>query len=356
MKLLVFGLSVTSSWGNGHATVYRGLLKQLHSLGADVTFVEKDVPWYAENRDLSTAGFARIRLYGDTGELEDLLEQELKWADVVMMGSYFPDGIVVADRLRRQRELPRLYYDIDSPITLSYFATERAAPYLRVDQIPIFDAILSFTGGRAVLEMEKRWGARYVEAFFCALDPETHRRVEAESRFRCKLGYMGTYSSDRHAAWKSFFLRPAMRLPEKQFVLAGPQYPHMELPPNLRHFQHLAPKDHPAFYSSCDLTLNLTRGPMVTYGYSPSVRLFEAAGCGTCIVSDRWEGLGEIFDMGREILVVDSENEMVGLLKSLNSEELLEIGERARGRALQDHTYAVRAQQFLQLLERLTPC
>lgn len=356
MKLLVFGLSMTSSWGNGHATVYRGLCKQLNRLGLDVTFVERDVPWYSENRDLPSADFARILLYRDAGELEDLMEQELMGADVVMVGSYFPDGIAVAERLGRRREAISIYYDIDTPITLSHFRSKRTAPYIRADQIPFFDAVLSFTGGRALFELERHWGARNAEAFYCALDPETHRRVDAQSRFRCRLGYMGTYSNDRHEVWQRLFLRPATRLPQYRFVLAGPQYPSMELPPNLTHFQHVAPQEHSAFYSSCDFTLNLTRGPMATYGYSPSVRLFEAAGCGACIVSDRWDGLGEVFDIGREILVVDGEDEMVRLLQEAPTDELLEIGERAQARALKDHTYSVRAQQFLRLVDRLASC
>lgn len=350
MRLLVFGLSISSSWGNGHATVYRGLLKALHRLGVDVTFVEKDVPWYAGNRDLVSTDYARIVLYRKVGELEELLAGELGRTDVVLMGSYFPDGVALADSLAGRRGLLRIYYDIDTPVTLASFAYQGAAPYLRADQIPIFDAVLSFTGGRALQELKERWGARSALAFYCALDPDTHSRTEPEDRFCCRLGYMGTYSNDRHAAWESLFLRPALRLPELRFVLAGPQYPEMGLPANLRHFQHLAPREHPAFYSSCDLTLNLTRGPMVAYGYSPSVRLFEAAGCAACIVSDRWQGLDEVFEIGREVLVVGDEEEMVGLLLGLEPERLLAIGERARARALRDHTYTVRAQQFLTLI------
>jgi spore maturation protein CgeB len=178
-------------------------------MGIDVTFVERDVPWYSENRDLASADFARILLYRNTDELEDLLAQELRRTDVAMLGSYFPDGIAVADCLGRQQETLSIYYDIDTPITLSHFTSQRSAPYIRADQIPFFDAVLSFTGGRALLELEKHWGARNVEAFYCALDPETHRRVDVESHYRCRLGYMGTYSNDRHEVWQSFFLRPA---------------------------------------------------------------------------------------------------------------------------------------------------
>lgn len=353
VKLLVFGLSITSSWGNGHATVYRGLLKELHRLGLEVTFVERDVPWYAENRDLPQAEFARIALYRDPLELRDMLEGMLSRADVALVGSYFPDGVELARQLSGRPGLVLLYYDIDTPVTLAAFRSASATPYLAADQIPLFDAVLSFTGGRALQELEQRWGARRAMAFYCALDPETHRRTEPEERFRCGLSYMGTYSQDRHAPWEALFLKPSLRLPDRRFVLAGPQYPALELPPNVSHFQHLPPGEHPAFYSSCDLTLNITRGPMVAYGYCPSVRLFEAAGCATCVVSDRWDGLGEIFEIGREVLLARDEEEMVRLLRALSPEEAGEIGERARLRALREHTYAARARQLMDLLDSL---
>ncbi len=348
----MFGLSITSSWGNGHATVYRGLLKELHRLGFDVTFVEKDVPWYAANRDLPTTEYARVVLYREPGELRDLLDAEIGRADVALLGSYFPDGIAVADRLARHPGSVRLYYDIDTPVTLAAFAAAGGTPYLRADQIRSFDAVLSFTGGPTLRELEERWGARAAHAFYCALDPKLHRPAAPDERFRCRLSYMGTYSDDRHATWERLFLRPARRIPERRFVLAGPQYPDgLDLPPNVRHYQHLSPREHPAFYSSGDATLNITRAPMVARGYSPSVRLFEAAGCATCVVSDQWDGLGEIFEIGREILVARDEGEMVALLRGLSPEDAREIGENARARALRDHTYAVRARQLIDILE-----
>ncbi|MCL4369917.1 MAG: glycosyltransferase [Chloroflexi bacterium] len=353
MRILVFGLSITSSWGNGHATVYRGLLKELHRRGHQATFVEKDVPWYSSNRDLSTPPYARVMLYHTVDQFGDLLETELSAADVVLMGSYFPDGIALADRLASLRDVPRLYYDIDTPITLAAFEAAGATEYLRADQLRVFDVVLSFTGGPTLRELERRWAAKRAVAFYCALDPEVHRPAPVDERFRCRLSYMGTYSADRRAAWENLFLRPALRLPHSRFILAGPQYPITEVPANIRHYQHVAPAEHPSFYSSSDLTLNLTRGPMVARGYSPSVRLFEAAGCATCIVSDRWEGLGDVFEVGQEVLVAQDEDSIVRLLEGLSDEEAREIGERARARVLREHTYEVRVGQLLDLLRRL---
>lgn len=353
MRMVVFGLSVTSSWGNGHATVYRGLLKALHRAGVSVTFVEKDVPWYAENRDLWECDFARVVLYRDSAELEDLLDRELPGAEAGMLGSYFPDGIAVAARLGARGGLARLYYDIDTPVSLDSFAREGRTSYLLADQIHLFDAVLSFTGGPALEELVARWGARRAVALYCALDPETHERTAPDERFRCRLSYMGTYSQDRHDAWERLFLRPATQLPECRFLLAGPQYPAMDLPANVARFEHLSPGEHSAFYSSSDLTLNITRGPMVARGYSPSVRLFEAAGCATCVVSDRWEGMAEVFDPGSEVLVADRESDMVEMLQTLGPEETASIGELARTRALRYHTYDARARQLLELIRTL---
>lgn len=346
----MFGLTITSSWGNGHATVYRGLLKALHREGVESAFVEKDVPWYASNRDMPWAEYARIETYRDETELEGLLASELDRADVVLLGSYFPDGQRVADELARRPETVRLYYDIDTPVTLEELGREGAAPYLRAEQVPTFEAVLSFTGGGALAELEQRWGARRAVAFYCALDPETHFRVDADDRFGCRLSYIGTYSADRHAAWEKLFLRPATQLPDQRFVLAGPQYPTLDLSPNVVHYQHVPPAEHSALYSSSDLTLNLTRGPMVRYGFSPSVRLFEAGGCATCVVSDRWPGLGELFEVGQEVLVADGEDDLVALLRALEVAECRAIGERFRARVLREHTYGARAAQFLEVV------
>lgn len=353
MRIVVFGLSITSSWGNGHATVFRGLVKALSRTGAEVVFVEKDVLWYAENRDMPRTPYARVILYRDRDSLSAILSEELPRADVVMMGSYFPDGIPLADELARHTHLKRLYYDIDTPVTLAALAAHGTTDYIRADQLGTFDAILSFTGGPALEELEALWGARRAVALYCGLDPETHSRTEPVERYLCRLSYMGTYSADRLSAWERLFLHPSLRLPDYQFVLAGPQYPELELPANVRHHHHLPPSEHPAFYSSCDLTLNITREPMVRCGYSPSVRLFEAAGCAACVVSDWWEGLEQIFTPGEEVIVAASEDEMVSLLKRLGPDEAQAVGERAKRRALAEHTYEARARQLMDLLAGL---
>ncbi|HEX9016003.1 MAG TPA: glycosyltransferase, partial [Chloroflexota bacterium] len=250
MKLVVFGLSITSSWGNGHATTYRGLLKALSSRGVDVHFVEKAAPWYSTNRDLWSCDYARITRYEDVDELRAIVASEAARADIVLVGSYFPEGVLLTDLLQHIPGPRKLFYDIDTPVTLQAFEASGTAGYLRADQIPLFDAVLSFTGGRALEELDERWGARRAVALYCALDPAAHSRVAADGRFLGRLGYMGTYSPDRHAAWEQLFLESARRFPGERFLLAGPQYPPMEMPPNVVHLVHVPPPDHPAFYSS----------------------------------------------------------------------------------------------------------
>lgn len=354
MKLVVFGLSITSSWGNGHATTFRGLLKQLAQLGYAITFVERDVEWYASNRDLWEAEYAAIELYDEWEELESRLDDLLHDADVVLAGSYFPDGIRLVDRLPALApNAVKVYYDIDTPVTLTNFCATGATEYLRAGQIPLFDLVLSFTGGRALDELRDRYGAKQAAPFYCAIDPEIHCPLPPVSEYLCRLGYMGTYAPDRQQSVEAFLIKPAKHLPEYQFILAGPQYPNMCLPPNLLHFIHLSPQEHARFYSSNGMTLNLTRAAMRAYGYAPSVRLFEAAGCGACIVSDTWPGIETFLEPGKELLLAETTDDVCRYITELSEEEKQAIGAAARKRILQEHTYAARARQFDEYVCRL---
>lgn len=354
MKLVVFGLSITSSWGNGHATTYRGLLRELARLGYAITFVERDVEWYASNRDLWEAEYAAIMLYNDWAELTPQLDDLLHDADVVLAGSYFSDGICLVDRLSALApNAVKVYYDIDTPITLTNFCAGGTTEYLRADQIPSFDLVLSFTGGRALDELRDRYGAKQTAPFYCAIDPEIHCPHPPASEYLCRLGYMGTYAADRQPSVEAFLIEPANRLPEYQFILAGPQYPNMCLPPNLLHYIHLSPQEHARFYSSNGMTLNLTRAAMRAYGYAPSVRLFEAAGCGTCIVSDSWTGIETFLEPGKEILLAETTEDVCRYITQVSLEEKQAIGAAARKRILQEHTYAARAGQFDKFIRRL---
>ena len=278
MKIVVYGLTITSAWGNGHATTYRSLLKALAALGHTVDFIEKDVEWYRSNRDLPRPAFCTVHLYEDWGREQSRLLALAAGADAIVIGSYFPDAIAATHALLSAGRGPLLFYDIDTPITLAQLRTHGRADYLEAALIPHYAAYLSFTGGPALRELEQTFGSPRALAFYCSVDPSLYFPHEPDPRYRCDLSYLGTYAADRQPKLLRLLDDPAALLPDATFVVAGAQYPAAtSFQPNVRRLTHVAPPDHPAFYSSSRFTLNLTRDDMVAAGYSPSVRLFEAS-------------------------------------------------------------------------------
>lgn len=344
MHFVIFGLTVSSSWGNGHATLWRGLIKALTHRRHTVTFYEKDVPYYATARDAwpEPAGF-RLRLYSDLRDIRDEIKRELREADVSMITSYFPDAELAAQLVLDSPARVRSFYDLDTPVTLEALKSGRRVPYLPADGLAAFDLVLSYTGGKAIDELQSRLGARNVAPLYGSVDPEAHAPAAAQDQFRGDLSYLGTYAPDRQAALEELFVRPAGQLRQGRFVLAGAQYPH-DFPwtDNIFFVQHLEPSLHPAFFCSSRCTLNITRRAMAEYGYCPSGRLFEAAACGAAIVTDWWEGLDTFFTPDEDILRVDIAGDVIAAL-SWPNEELRRIGEAARERALAEHTAADRA-------------
>ena len=346
MKIVAFGLSITSAWGNGHATTFRALFEALHRRGHDISFYEKNVEWYASNRDLPEPPYCRLRLYENWSEIAAEVRRELSDADVGLVGSYFPDGIHVIDELLESRAAVKAFYDIDTPITVAGLRENGKTEYLDAKQVSGFDVYFSFTGGPTLREIESRFGARAAVPLYCSFDPREYRRFQVNKRFACDLSYMGTYAPDRQAKLEELLVRPAEQLPEMKFIVAGPQYPkEIRWPKNVRRIVHLNPRWHARFYSSARLTLNVTRREMVIAGYSPSVRLFEAAACGATIVSDNWPGLDSFFMPGQEILLSTDVSAVVRYL-GLGASELRCVGEAAQQRVLAEHTSEVRALEF----------
>jgi spore maturation protein CgeB len=340
MRIVFLGLSITSSWGNGHATNYRALVKALRARGHDVLFLERDMPWYAAARDAPGAA----ELYDSVEDLATGWVDDVREAELVVLGSYVPEGAAVGEWLLGAARGLTAFYDIDTPVTLARL--EAGDPeYLVPELVPRFDLYLSFTGGPTLDTLEQRWGARRARAFHCLVDEEEHR-PETRPR-RWLLGYLGTYSPDRQPALEELLLEPARRLPRERFVVAGSGYPaEIVFPDNVRRIDHLPPLAHRRFYAEQAFTLNVTRVEMLRAGWSPSVRLFEAAACGIPVVSDRWPGLERFFVPGREILVAGSADEVVGILRRTGPEERHGIGARARRRVLAGHTAAHRAAEL----------
>ena len=344
MKIVFLGLSITSSWGNGHATTYRALIRELRGRGHDVLFLERDVPWYADNRDLPRPGYCRVALYDSVSELQRRYARDVRDADAVVVGSYVPDGVRVGEWVTRVARGATAFYDIDTPVTLAKL--ERGDhQYLTPALIPRFDVYLSFTGGPTLRRIERRYGARAARALYCSVDPSLYFPEPCESRW--DLGYMGTYSDDRQPTLERLLLEPARHAPRDRFVVAGPQYPRsIHWPSNVDRVPHLPPRKHRAFYNAQRFTLNVTRADMIAAGWSPSVRLFEAAACATPIISDAWEGLDSLFAPDTEILIANTPHDTLRYLNEIDESDRIAIGQRARARVLAEHTAAHRAAEL----------
>lgn len=344
LDIVILGLTITSSWGNGHATTYRSLAKALAARGHRVTFLERDVPWYREHRDLPSSPYWETRLYHDLRDLPRENAHLLAQADLVILGSYVPDGAVLAEWVTAHARGVTAFYDIDTPVTLSQLRSGRA-DYISAALIPRFDLYLSFTGGPVLEVIERHYGSPRARPLYCGVDPEQHGPVAVERRWTC--GYLGTYSADRQPALERLMLAPAQRLPTHLFAVAGPQYPpEIAWPRNIERIVHLPPDGHAAFYCAQAYTLNLTRSAMIAAGFSPSVRLFEAAACGTPIITDRWNGIEGFFTPSEEILIADTADDVVALILDLPEERRRSVAQAARRRILAQHTADHRARDL----------
>ena len=349
MKIVILGLSITSSWGNGHATTYRGLVRELAARGHEVLFLERDKPWYAGNRDLPLPPYGTTRLYGGLEDLRTGFGEEIRAADAVIVGSYVPEGIAVGEWVTQEAEGVTAFYDIDTPVTLAELAAGDC-DYLSPELIPAYALYLSFTGGPVLDSIQTRYGSPAAHPLYCSVDPGLYF-PDGDVAVRWDVGYLGTYSRDRQPTLERLLLEPARHAPAARMVVAGPQYPaDIEWPANVARIEHLPPAEHRSFYNAQRFTLNVTRAEMIRTGYSPSVRLFEAAACGVPIISDPWEGLDTFFTPGKEILLTTCAEEVTELLGNTRAEAARAIGERARQRVLAEHTAAHRAAELEALL------
>lgn len=260
LDIVVLGLSITSSWGNGHATTYRALIKALAARGHRITFLERDVPWYRQHRDLEAAPYCRIELYNALRDIPTRFSQRIMDADLVILGSYVPDGAALADWITMNARGVTAFYDIDTPVTLAKIE-QNEAEYISAAMIPRFDLYLSFTGGPVLDLLEEKYGSPRARPLYCAVDADLHAPVKTDQQWL--LGYLGTYSEDRQPTLDRLLIAPARRMKRERFVVAGPQYPRsVRWPANVERIEHLAPKEHPAFFGGQRYTLNVTRANM----------------------------------------------------------------------------------------------
>lgn len=352
MKISIFGLSITSSWGNGHATTFRALCSALHRRGHTIVFFERNAEWYQNNRDLPEPSFSRVRIFEDWNQALPRVRAELGDSDVAVVGSYFPDGVAALDEVCNSSVPVKAFYDIDTPITIGNLKSFGKTDYLLPRHLPELDIYFSFTGGPMLHELENKFGVSLALPLYCSVDPDKHHEMPPAAELKCDLSYMGTYAPDRQPKIDEFLCSPARQVLAARFIVAGPQYPpSIAWPANVERIVHVNPRRHAEFYSSSRMTLNLTRRDMVMAGYSPSVRLFEAAACGAAIVSDAWPGLESFFTPGSEVLLPACGEDVIRYLTGYDDHELRRIGRAACERVLASHTNNVRAREFERAVE-----
>jgi spore maturation protein CgeB len=352
MKLVIFGLTVSSSWGNGHATLWRGLIRALSRRNHAVVFFEKDVPYYAAHRDLwKLPGEGSLELYQDWEDVLPLARRHLADADAVIVTSYCADALAASALALDSRVGVRVFYDLDSPVTLERLAAGERVEYVGPRGLRDFDLVLTYAGGPALTQLKEKLGAQRVAPLYGGVDPELHCPAQPDDRFRAALSYLGTHSPDRVPVLRELFVEPARELPDRRFVIGGSKYGD-DFPwlPNIFFLSHIPCSDHPAFFASATLSLNVTRRAMALNGFCPSGRLFEAAACGAAVLSDAWEGLDSFFTPGSEILVARNKDEVLAALER-SPQEIAAIGSAARARALACHSADARARELEAILE-----
>ena len=344
MKVTILGLSITSSWGNGHATNYRALARALERRGDEVTFLERDRSWYARHRDLPDPPWCRTILYDCVPQLESHHAEAVRDAELVIIGSFVPEGVAVADWVLSEARGNVAFYDIDTPVTLGRLRAGECE-YLSPELVSRFDLYLSFTAGPVLDTLREEFGARRPCPFYCFVDPGTYAPADGPQRYQ--LNYLGTYSAGRQPTVEELLLEPARRRFAKRFAVAGPMYPpEIGWPANVERIEHLPPGKHAGFYCAAAFTLNVTRPEMRAVGWAPSVRLFEAAACGVPIISDTWPGIETILEPGSEIFLAQSTGAVLRILDETEEMARLEVGAAARRRVLAEHTADRRAQQL----------
>ncbi|RFA25388.1 hypothetical protein CAI21_19345 [Alkalilimnicola ehrlichii] len=352
MKFAFFGSSLVSAYWNGAATYYRGLVRNLHERGHDVSFYEPDAFERQQHRDLPDPQWARVVVYDTEQTAVDRALAEAANADVIIKAS----GVGVFDNYLEQAiaDLKRpsnivIFWDVDAPATLDRIEASPDDPARK--QIPRYDMILTYGGGDPVIRAYSALGAKHCIPIYNGLDVSTHHPVAADPRFAADLTFVGNRLPDREARVERFFLEPAASRPRHRFLLGGSGWDDKPMSTNIDYIGHVYTRDHNAINASARAVLNISRASMARYGFSPATRVFEAAGAGACIVTDAWEGIELFLEPEREILVAHNGQDVAALLDDLTEERARHIGQQALKRVVNEHTYAHRAAEVEALLE-----
>lgn len=354
MKLFVFGSSLTSSYWNGAATYYRGIYKNLAELGFQITFAEPDAYGRQQHRDKEDFSYAKIIVYNSPRDIPALIERACD-ADLVIKHS----GVGVDDALLEERVLECksrntqvAFWDVDAPATLASVEANVLHPFRAL--IPEYDYVFTYGGGPPVVEHYERLGARVCHPIYNALDPTSHHPVAAHPAKKCDLVFVGNRLPDREKRVEDFFLAAAELAPEFSFALGGEGWGGKRFPANLRWLGHVGTNEHNIVNCSARMVLNLNRESMASVGFSPPTRVFEAAGAGSCVITDDWQGIDTFFEPGCEILVARNARDIVDLLRTVDVGLAKEMGDAMRKRALLEHTYSLRALHVREILRQST--
>jgi spore maturation protein CgeB len=350
MKLIVFGLSVSSAWGNGRATLWRGLIRALAAKGHSVTFYERDTDYQALHRDGFDLPNGKLIVYSDFDEIRSSAAAALQMADVGMVTSNCPDALAASQLVLGSAVETRAFYELDTPITLSRLTRGEHVAYIGERGLRDFDIVLSYTGGPALQQLQHMLGARRVAPLYGAVDPQMHQAKAPNPQYQADLAYLGRYSPERLAVLEELFLAPARERPDLTFAIGGSQYPSdFAWAPNIKYLWDVPPSERAAYDCSARMNLNVRRGPMAALGFCPSGRLFEVAASGTPLISDGWPGLSQFYEPGYDLIVAQSKEDVLDAL-DLSDAELRAMSQRARERTLSEHSFARRAEQLLDIL------
>ena len=353
MNIAFYGSSLLSSYWNGAATYYRGMLRDLHGRGYRTTFYEPDAFDRQQHRDIDPPDWAEVVVYPATEEGVGRVMAEAAKADVVVKASgvgVFDDVLVEGVMARARPDAIRIFWDVDAPATLAELRADGGHALHRA--LPVLDYVFTYGGGPPVVEAYEGFGARRCIPIYNALDPTTHHPVPAEPAFRADLSFLGNRLPDREARVEQFFLDAAARLPERSFLIGGNGWDSKPMPGNVRHIGHVYTRQHNAFNTSPLAVLNIARDSMAAVGHSPATRVFEAAGAGACLITDAWVGLDQFLAEGTEVLVARDGAEVAAHVAALTPERARAIGDAARARILRDHTYARRGAEVDAILKR----
>jgi spore maturation protein CgeB len=351
-RIAFFGSSLVSSYWNGAATYYRGLLKALAERGHRITFYEPDAFERQQHRDIPDPDWARVVVYPAEETAALAMLEHARGADLVVKASGVGvfDALLEREALSLQRPGTRVvFWDVDAPATLERMAADPADPFRSL--VPRYDLVLTYGGGAPVVDAYRRCGARDCIPVYNALDPSTHHPVAPDPRFACDLAFLGNRLPDREERVRSFLFRPAAKLPARSFLLGGNGWDAGSVPANVRPLGHVPTRDHNAFNCTPRAVLNINRDSMARFGHSPATRLFEAAGAAACLISDAWEGIEAFLEPGREVLLANDGDEVAALLAALTPGRAHQIGRAALRRVLSAHTYRHRADQVEAILE-----